>query len=69
MARKCIDCREFPSEKNCTIAIFGTEEEVLDLAVLHAVIAHGHTETHNLRNQLRSILKDVPEGKSESARA
>ena len=69
MARKYIDCRDFPSEKNCTIAIFGTEEEVLDLAVMHACNSHGHPDTHNLREQLRSILKDVPEGNSESATA
>jgi len=47
MPRKYIDCREFPSDKNCTLAISGTEEEVLDLAVLHAVTAHGHKETRN----------------------
>jgi hypothetical protein len=56
--RKIIDCRNFPSDKNCTIAISGTEEEVLDLAVLHAVTAHGHQETAELREQIRSMLKD-----------
>ncbi len=34
--RKSIDCRLFPSEKNCTLKISGTEEEVLDAAVEHA---------------------------------
>mgnify|MGYP001600886071 FL=1 len=58
MPRKYIDCREFPSEKNCSLAISGTEEEVLDLAVLHAVNAHGHQNTPELRGQLRSLLKD-----------
>lgn len=28
-ARKFIDCAEFPSEKNCTLKISGTEDEVL----------------------------------------
>ena len=56
--RKIIDCRNFPSEKNCTIAISGTEDEVLDLAVLHAVEVHGHKQTPELRAQLRSMLKD-----------
>jgi hypothetical protein len=69
MPRKYIDCREFPSEKNCTIAIYGTEDEVLDLAVMHACNSHGHTDTHQLREQLRSMLKDAPEGKSERATA
>jgi hypothetical protein len=56
--RKVIDCRNFPSEKNCTIAISGTEEEVVDLAVLHAVRDHGHLQTAELREQIRSLLKD-----------
>jgi hypothetical protein len=57
--RKVIDCRLFPSsEKNCTLAISGTEDEVLDLAVLHAVTAHGHMNTPELRGQLRSMLKE-----------
>jgi hypothetical protein len=40
--RKVIDCRLFPSGKNCTLAISGTEEEVLEVAVQHAVASHGH---------------------------
>jgi len=31
--RKSIDCRDYPSEKNCSLKISGTEEEVLDAAV------------------------------------
>ena len=69
MPRKYIDCRESPSEKNCTIAIYGTEEEVLDLAVMHACTTHGHKDTHDFRRQLRSMLKDAPEEESERAKA
>ena len=58
MSRKYIDCREFPSDKNCTLAISGSEDEVLDLAVLHAVTSHGHDQTPELREQIRSMLKD-----------
>jgi len=56
--RKSIDCRDYPSEKNCSLKISGTEEEVLDAAVQHAASAHGHTESAELRQQLRSMLKD-----------
>ncbi len=56
--RKSIDCRDYPSEKNCSLRISGTEEEVLDAAVQHAASAHGHDETPELRSQLRSMLKD-----------
>ena len=56
--RKVIDCRRFPTEKPCTIAISGTEDEVLDLAVLHATSVHGHQNTAELREQIRSMLQD-----------
>jgi predicted small metal-binding protein len=58
MARKYIDCRDHPSEKNCSLRISGTEEEVLDAAVEHAVSVHGHRESAELRQELRSMLKD-----------
>jgi predicted small metal-binding protein len=59
--RKVIDCRNFPTDKNCTLAISGTEEEVLDLAVLHASTVHGHENTPELREQIRSMLSDESE--------
>ena len=56
--RKSIDCTDYPSEKNCSLKISGTQEEVLDAAVQHAVSAHGHEETPELREQIKSMLKD-----------
>ena len=55
--RKSIDCREHPSEGGCTLRIEGTEEEVLEAAVNHAVMRHGHTENPELREQIRTLLK------------
>jgi len=63
--RKVIDCRWFPTEKPCDIAISGSEEEVLDIAVEHAVNSHGHHNSPELREQLRSMLRD--EGKTRAA--
>lgn len=57
MNRKSIDCRDYPSEKNCSLKISGTEQEVLDAAVQHAVSAHGHENSPQLRNEIRSMLK------------
>jgi hypothetical protein len=57
--RKVIDCRLYPSEKDCTLSIEGTEEEVLEAATQHAVSAHGHANRPELREELRAILKDV----------
>ena len=56
--RKSIDCRDYPSQKNCSIKISGTEDEVLDAAVQHAVSAHGHRNTPELREQIKQMLKD-----------
>ena len=56
--RKSVDCREYPSEKGCTLKLSGTEEEVLDAAVQHAVAVHGHENTPEFREELRSMLKD-----------
>jgi len=55
--RKSIDCRDYPSEKNCSLKISGTEQEVLDAAVQHAVSVHGQEETPDLREQIKSMLQ------------
>jgi predicted small metal-binding protein len=65
--RKVIDCRNFPSDKNCTLAISGAEEEVLDIAVHHASTVHGHENTPELREQIRSMLSDESEARSATA--
>jgi hypothetical protein len=57
-ARKAIDCRDYSSENNCSLRISGTEEEVLDAATQHAIESHGHEDTPDLRDQLRSLLKE-----------
>jgi predicted small metal-binding protein len=59
MARKMIDCRQVPSENNCTLTIAGQEEEVLDAATAHAVAKHGHEDTPELREMLRGGLVDA----------
>jgi hypothetical protein len=56
--RKFIDCRDYPNERNCSLKISGTEEQVLDMAVQHAASVHGHENTAELRAQIKSILKD-----------
>ncbi|MFC9237733.1 DUF1059 domain-containing protein [Streptomyces decoyicus] len=60
--RKKIDCRDQPSEMNCTLVISGEEEEVIRAASEHAVSVHGHTDGPELREQIRSSMKDeVPQ--------
>jgi predicted small metal-binding protein len=56
--RKVVDCRLYPSEKNCSLTIAGTEEEVLAVAVRHAVEEHGHDNSPELREEIRTLLKN-----------
>jgi Protein of unknown function (DUF1059) len=60
-ARKSIDCRLYPSEKGCSLKISGTEEEVLEAASAHAIAAHGHADTPELRKELRALLRTEPD--------
>jgi predicted small metal-binding protein len=60
--RKVADCRDFPSEMNCTLTISGEEEEVVRAAGEHAASVHGHQDGPELREQVRQTLKDeVPQ--------
>lgn len=59
MTRKYIDCREFPSEMNCSVAISAdSEQELIEAAVQHAVAVHGHQDTPELREQIRQTMKE-----------
>ncbi|MCM2296180.1 DUF1059 domain-containing protein [Rhodoferax sp.] len=58
MSRKYIDCREYPSTMNCTVALSAdNDQELLEAAVQHAVAIHSHTDTPELRKQLASMFK------------
>lgn len=57
MERKFIDCREMPSDMNCTIAIAAdTEAELMEAAVQHATTVHGHEDTPELRTAIRGTI-------------
>ncbi len=62
MSRKYIDCRDMPSENNCDLAMSGSEEHLLEAAALHAVNAHQHEDTPELREQIRGELKEAVPG-------
>ena len=75
MTRKYIDCREFPSDTHCSVAISAdSEDELMQIAVEHAVSVHHHSDSPELRKQLRQLFKDgtppehvVARGRSTSA--
>ncbi len=52
------DCRLWPSEKGCSLVIAGTEEEVLPVAIRHAIEDHGETDTPQLRAEIGKMLKE-----------
>lgn len=58
MSRKYVDCREMPSESGCDLAMAGSDEHVLNAAVRHAVTAHGHEDSPELREQIKGMLKE-----------
>ncbi|MEV0918187.1 DUF1059 domain-containing protein [Streptomyces sp. NPDC049967] len=58
MTRKVADCRKYPSESNCSLTISGEEDEVVRAAAEHAASVHQHTDSPELREQLRGMLED-----------
>jgi predicted small metal-binding protein len=59
MSRQYIDCREYPSESHCSVALAADDpEELLEAAVQHSVAVHGHQDTPELREQLMKLFKE-----------
>ena len=59
VARKYIDCRLFPSDTKCSVAISAdTVDEVVDAAAQHAVAVHRHEDSPQLRQQIRASVKE-----------
>ncbi|MEV5194055.1 DUF1059 domain-containing protein [Streptomyces clavifer] len=58
MTRKIADCRNYPSVSNCSLAITSEEDEVVRAAAEHAVSVHEHTDSPELRDQIRASLED-----------
>ncbi|PSJ62309.1 DUF1059 domain-containing protein [Pseudaminobacter soli (ex Li et al. 2025)] len=57
--RKYIDCREFPSEMKCTVAIVAdSDEELINAAVQHAVAVHGEHDTPEFRAEIKKAIHE-----------
>jgi hypothetical protein len=67
MSRKSLDCRQVLANGTCTLVITGSEAEVLDLAILHAIVSHNCDDPYRLRQKLQALLVDLPEVKSALA--
>ena len=58
MARRSIDCRDYPDTTGCTLYLSGEEGHVVQAAAEHAISVHGAEDTPELREWLRSNLKE-----------
>lgn len=55
------DCREFPSERNCQFTIATDQSEMgelVDVGTYHAIKHHGHTDTPELREEIKKTIKE-----------
>jgi predicted small metal-binding protein len=60
MKRYFIDCRDYPSDVKCTVALSAdTKEELLKAVVQHGTKVHGYEDTSEFREQ---IVKEFKEG-------
>jgi predicted small metal-binding protein len=60
MARYYIDCRDYPSDKNCSVALSAdSKEELLEVAIQHGTRVHGYEDTPDFRKQM---IKEFKEG-------
>jgi Protein of unknown function (DUF1059) len=57
MERMMADCRRFESDTKCQLTIIGPEDDVVAAAAQHAAASHGHQDTPELHEQLRSMLE------------
>ncbi len=61
MARKYIDCRDYPQtgDKRCSVAISAdSEDELLDAVVQHVISVHGYSDTPEFRDEIRKGMKE-----------
>ena len=59
MARKIIECRDFPGP--CSLSVSGEEHDVVIAQASHLAAVHDMPDTAEVRAYVRSMLKDEPE--------
>ena len=58
MERYSIDCRDYPSEVKCSVALSAdTKEELLDVVMQHGVKVHGFKDTPEFREGIVKEFK------------
>jgi len=60
MTRYFIDCRDYPSDMKCSVALSAdTKEELLEVVVQHGTKVHNYEDTPEFRE---NIVKEFKEG-------
>jgi len=60
MTRYFIDCRDYPGDVKCSVALSAdTKEELLEAVVQHGAKVHNYEDTPEFREQ---IVKEFKEG-------
>jgi hypothetical protein len=57
MARMFVDCLDYPSEMNCTVAISADTKTNFRGSRSHAAVVHGHHDSSELREELAKMIK------------
>jgi hypothetical protein len=61
MKRYFMDCRDHPSDINCTVSLFAaTKEELLEAVIHHRRKVHGNEDTPQFRKAIAKRLKEAP---------
>jgi predicted small metal-binding protein len=59
MSRKYIDCRDYPGDVKCSVALSAdTDEELLEVVVQHGVKVHGYEDTPEFRENIQKEFKE-----------
>ena len=57
--RVVIDCRTSPQGDGCSVSVEGTEEEVMNTIIPHAIKRHAMQDNDETRTALKSLMKEI----------
>lgn len=59
MSRYYIDCRDYPGDVKCSVALSAdSKEELLEAVVQHGTKVHGYEDTPDFRETIMSEFKE-----------
>lgn len=59
MGRKYIDCRDYPGDVKCSVALSAdSTDELLEAVVHHGTTVHGYEDTTEFREMIRNGMKN-----------